>query len=218
MRETWLIRHAQSSSNAGQPTEAPATTPLSELGYEQARLLANSMDQEPDLVVTSPYVRSLQTAQPLMDRYPDCTHEEWPVQEFTYLNPACYRGTTAAERRPRVNAYWEALAPRHEDGPGAESFVAFMDRVHVFMERAKTCDGVTLVVSHGQFIRGCIWRLLVAPSNEEINEDEAMANFRNWRASFRLANTAVIKVRWEKEGPFFSGMRLAHLKAEMQSF
>ncbi len=218
MRETWLIRHAQSTSNAGQPTESPTATPLSDLGHEQAALLAKSIHQRPDLVVTSPYMRTLQTAQPLLDRYPDCTHEEWPVQEFTYLNPGSYRGTTAAVRRPAVNAYWETLDPRSENGPGAESFMMFMDRVRVFIERAQAHEGLSLAYSHGQFIRGCVWQLFVNQSNGDLEADETMLRFRNWRSAFRIGNTAVIKIRWEKEGPFFTGMSLAHLAAEKASF
>ncbi len=213
MRETWLIRHAQSTSNAGQPTDSPTATPLSDLGHEQARLLAKSIEQRPDLVVTSPYVRTLQTARPLLDRYPGCAHEEWPVQEFTYLNPDAYKGTTISERRPAVNGYWEALDPRIQNGSGAESFIMFMERVRAFIERVEAYEGFTFVYSHGQFIRGCVWQLFVNQSNGDLEADETMLRFRNWRSAFRIGNTAVIKIRWEENGPFFTGMSLAHLAA-----
>ncbi len=218
MPETWLIRHAQSTANAGLPTESPAASPLTDLGHEQATLLAHSIDQAPDLIVTSPYARTLQTAQPLLDRYPHSAHETWSVQEFNYLNASKYQGTSSAERRPASQAYWEALDPNYEDGPGAESFVAFMVRVTAFVENIKARDGRTIVFTHGKFIRGCIWRLFMGQRNGAIDVDEAMLGFRHFRSSFRLANTAVIKVSWEEEDPCISAMRLAHLNIELATF
>jgi len=218
MRETWLVRHAQSTANAGMPTEAPASTALSELGRKQARLLAQSVKQAPDLIVTSPYLRTLQTAQPLMDIFPGCAHEQWPVQEFTYLNPDRYRGTTNAGRAPMVNAYWKELDPESQDGPGAESFASFMDRVRAFLERAGMRDGLAIVFTHGQFMRGCLWRLFVGAGCGDMDGNAAMSHFRNWRSAFRMANTAVVRIRWEEDGPLFSGMRLTHLTAADCSF
>ncbi len=218
MPETWLIRHAQSTSNAGLPSETPALTSLSDLGREQAKLLANSIDLRPDLIVTSPYIRTLLTAQPLLDRLPGCAHEEWPVQEFTYISPDAYHGSTPAERRPAVQAYWEALDPETPTGRGAESFVSFLDRVNAFIERARAQDGITFVFSHGQFMRGCLWSLFLNQSNGAMDMTESMFRFRNWRSAFRMGNTAIVKIRWEKEGPFFTGMSLEHLPAEVASY
>ena len=55
--------------------------------------------------------------------------EEWPIQEFTYLDPARCQNMTPAERAPMVRAYWELADPTHVDGAGAESFTAFLSRV-----------------------------------------------------------------------------------------
>lgn len=90
MRTVWLIRHAQSESNFGLPSFIPAAPPLTPLGIEQARYVAGAFSERPNLIVTSPYVRTQQTAQPTLERFPDVPQEEWPVQEFTYLAPHCF--------------------------------------------------------------------------------------------------------------------------------
>ncbi len=93
MKRLHLIRHAESHSNAGLPTERPGTYPITALGRAQAERFALS-GGEPDLIVTSPYVRTQMTAEPFRKRFPDVPHETWPVQEWTFLSPEYYKGTT----------------------------------------------------------------------------------------------------------------------------
>lgn len=66
-----LIRHAQSTANAGQATTAPDTIPLTELGHRQALTLAEKINTSPNLIITSPFERAMNTAIPTAKRYPD---------------------------------------------------------------------------------------------------------------------------------------------------
>jgi broad specificity phosphatase PhoE len=54
MIDAALIRHAESLSNVGLPTELPETIPLTVRGWAQSHALAAEMDTAPALVVTSP--------------------------------------------------------------------------------------------------------------------------------------------------------------------
>jgi probable phosphoglycerate mutase len=83
----WLIRHGQSESNAGLPSADWRRIPLTELGYRQAEHVAGVFADPPRFIVTSPYLRARQTAQPTIERYPGAPGEEWAVQEFSYLRP-----------------------------------------------------------------------------------------------------------------------------------
>ena len=85
MPTIWFIRHAQSQANAGEKTVNPAAIALTPTGREQAAHVAAAFKQAPDLVITSPYLRTQQTAEYLFQRYPDARREIWPVYEFTYL-------------------------------------------------------------------------------------------------------------------------------------
>jgi len=195
----WLIRHGQSTSNVHQLTSDPGSPPLTDLGRVQAGLVAAAFPGPPDLVVVSPYVRTAMTAAPLLAAHPGLAREEWPVQEFTYLSPEKYRGTTLAQRRPMVAAYWERLDPDHADPGGAESFAAFVGRVRAFLDRLRARRGFTAVFTHGQFMRGVMWYALSRPAEAGVVQ---MAQFRGFRESFRLPNAAVVGLRPGPGGGF----------------
>src|SRR3546814_4281836 len=78
---------------------------LTGLGQEQAREVAASWTQAPALIVTSPYTRTRQTAAPTIARFPGVPVEVWPIEEFTYLQPARWNGTRSAERMPHLERY-----------------------------------------------------------------------------------------------------------------
>ena len=125
-KRIWLIRHAESVSNVGMSTSDPATISLSPKGFEQANSIVQKFTGCPELIVTSPHIRAKQTAEPLIKNYPNVLHEEWGVQEFTYLSPAKCQNMTRDERLPMVKRYWELSNPLYCDGPGAESFSEFI--------------------------------------------------------------------------------------------
>lgn len=106
-RLRWLVRHGESAANAGAVTTDPASIPLTEAGRGQARSTAAAIMQRPNLIVVSSYLRTRQTTAPSIERFPDVPVETWPVQEFTYLSPGRCAGTTTAQRRPLVEAYWQ---------------------------------------------------------------------------------------------------------------
>src|SRR3546814_9486791 len=100
-----FIRHGESTGNAGVPCHDLAAIELTERGHEQARQVAASWTQAPALIVTSPYTRTRQTAAPTIARFPGVPVEVWPIEEFTYLQPARCNGTRSAERMPHLERY-----------------------------------------------------------------------------------------------------------------
>jgi probable phosphoglycerate mutase len=72
----WLIRHGQSESNAGLPSTDWRAIPLTALGRRQAEHVARVFADPPQFIVTSPYLRARQTAQPTIERYPAAAWEE----------------------------------------------------------------------------------------------------------------------------------------------
>jgi broad specificity phosphatase PhoE len=151
---TWLVRHGQSTANAGLPTADAGEAPLTELGRRQAIAAARRVDRRPDLIVVSPFRRARETAAPLIDLWPDVRQESWPIQEVTYLSPVLCEYTTVDTRKPMVADYWRRLDPDYVHGPGAESFAAFIDRLVAFHDRLAALDEDFVVVfGHGQFFR-----------------------------------------------------------------
>jgi broad specificity phosphatase PhoE len=207
----WMIRHGQSEANAGIVSERRGSPPLTELGERQAQAAADLVLRPPDLVVTSSFIRAVQTAEPLLRRFPGTQSEVWEVEEFTYLAPAKYDHSTTSERRPFVEAYWKRCDPEYCDGEGAETFRRFIDRVARAAARLKRRKGFTVMVSHGQFMRGLIWWSFNC--FHEVTP-EVMARYRDFRTAVVLPNACIVKMGWpEGAGPWFSGITCAHADA-----
>ena len=119
----WFIRHAECEINIGLPTSTTLNAQLTSKGLIQALQVALAFSKAPDLIITSAYKRSKQTAIPTLQRFPDARHEEWPVHEFTYLAKSIGQEiTNIHERRSLVEEYWKKLDLTYVDGEGAESF------------------------------------------------------------------------------------------------
>lgn len=210
-----FIRHAESESNAGLRTEHPATIRLTERGQTQAALTAETLPP-PALIVTSPYLRTKQTAAPFLRRFPNAPQAEWPVQEFTFLNPAHWQGTTGQERWPSANAYWERGDPHYQDGEGAESFSRLMERVHQTRALIQSqTEGPLVIFSHGQFSRAFLWSLLYPTG--ELSGDR-MRRLRNFTRGFPFPNCGILTYRLEDGRFWHSGMDTSHLPTELITY
>ncbi|MCU1268128.1 MAG: Phosphoglycerate mutase [Acidobacteria bacterium] len=216
MKEVWLIRHAESTANTGAATYSPEVIPLTEKGQAQARAMAKQINRRPDLIVVSPFLRSKQTAAPLINRYPDVPTEEWQVQEFTYLSPDRCHNTTLTERKPLVAAYWSRNDPNYCDGPGAESFAALISRAQAAVAQIKKPeDKFAVIISHGQFIRAVIWLLLHELEEMKI---ETMAAFHCFLEAVSVPNAAIFKIGLTEQSElFFSGIIGSYLPANLLS-
>jgi broad specificity phosphatase PhoE len=157
----FLIRHGESESNAGLPTLSPASIRLTENGRRQAIALAQTLEREPGLIVVSPYLRTHETAAPLIAKYPKVPVEEWPIQEFTYLDTRRLAGTTEAERSAEVAGYWSRCDAFAGCGEGAESFAQFIERVDAMILRLRglSVGGIVTVFTHGYVMHATGLRL-----------------------------------------------------------
>ena len=188
----YLIRHAQSAGNAGLPTDSPASIPLTHQGHAQALAFADSIEQAPDLIVVSPYLRTQQTAAPLIARYPEVPVAEWPVHEFTYLNTQTHAGTTEAQRAVFAQAYWERRDPHWSDGSGAESFAEFIGRIDVMEQHLRErSDSRIFIFTHGYFVKGFLQRRQQPLATVD---HVFMAAFHDHRRENVLRNTQAIKI------------------------
>ena len=205
VRRVWLIRHGQSESNAGLPTNGPGASPLTERGRRQAARMAETFTEPPALIVSSPFLRARQTAEPTMERFPEVPHEEWPVQEFTFLGRLHGPQTTGEQRRPFADAYWRRLEPGYVHGHDGESFQMLITRARAFLDRLaeRPADGPVAVFTHGVFTKAVVWSLLSGVTEPDA---AAMRAFRDFQGLYDVPNCSVVEL-WRPSGPY--GWRVA---------
>jgi probable phosphoglycerate mutase len=185
--ELWLLRHGQSLGNVVRDEAGPEIevldiaerdmdVPLSPLGVEQAQAFGRWLADEsvqPDVIVSSPYVRAMQTAQIAIEAaelgVSICPDERLREREFGVLDLLTRRGIEQrfpfeAERRRRLGKFYHRP-------PGGESWVDVALRVRSVrdsLERDHAGQRV-LLVSHEVVI--LIWRYLL----EDLDERETLA-------------------------------------------
>lgn len=190
-REFIFIRHGESESNADLVTDHPRTIRLTEKGTQQAQAKAAAWTEQPDIFITSKYLRTQQTALPFQQKFPGVAHEEWNIHEFTFLDPYKYSGTTFSQRHPFSSAYWQKADPHYKDADHAESFAEFVQRCHETLTCMRTSAyNKGLVFCHGYFMKGLIMALdghFASPSSE------TMQRFQAFHKSMPLDNCDVVR-------------------------
>jgi broad specificity phosphatase PhoE len=209
----FLIRHGESESNTGLPSAGPGSAPLTAAGHQQAERIARILADAPALIVTSPYLRARQTAQPTISRFPATACQQWPVHEFTYVGDLLGRASTAREREPHARAYWDRADP-HAASPGAESFTGLLSRTIDFLSRLSTQEsGPVVVFTHGLFMRAVAWSLLTGITTPD---QDQMRSFRNFANRYLIPNAGVVELRHADNGaPALLGGSTIHLPAAL---
>jgi 2,3-bisphosphoglycerate-dependent phosphoglycerate mutase len=214
MTELLMVRHGQSVSNAGLPTVRPHLTELTSVGEAQARLVAAALP-EPRLIAVSPYHRARATARPFIERWPAAPCVEWPVQEFTFLDPSAWDGTTAIERRPAAEAYWQRADPDYAESEGAESFARLLARADLVRRDALAFGASPVVVfTHGLFSKIFVWRCTDPLAAATV---EGMARARAFALTFRFPNCGIVRVRLERGRATCDPADTSHLPPELMS-
>jgi broad specificity phosphatase PhoE len=125
----FLIRHGQSAGNAAGRFGGHSPTPLSDLGFEQARLTAEALSKENvNAIYSSDLLRAVQTAEPLskLTGIPIITKPE-----FRERNVGVLEGLTFDESKQEFPDDYYALVNRniHHVITEGESYSDLLDRI-----------------------------------------------------------------------------------------
>jgi broad specificity phosphatase PhoE len=125
----FLVRHGQSAGNAEGRFGGHSATPLSELGFEQARITAEALARENiNAIYSSDLLRAVQTAEPLskLTGLPIITK-----QEFRERNVGVLEGLTFDESKQEYPNDYYALVNRniHHVITKGESYSDLLDRI-----------------------------------------------------------------------------------------
>jgi broad specificity phosphatase PhoE len=186
----WLVRHAESAGNladvAAHAAEAAeldlqwrdADTPLSEAGLEQAKALGEWFrgQPQPDVVLTSPYVRARDTAEAL--GLPVRLDERLRERDLGAFDGLTRRGVT--ERYPDEAARSSRVGKVYYRPPGGESWSDVALRVRSLLGDIRAeYDGQRVVCVTHQAVLMCFRWVLDGMSEAEVLELDATSRVGN---------------------------------------
>lgn len=189
----YFIRHGHSVANGWERTLTPDWIVLSETWYQQAEKISKILVQQtPDKIRYSKYIRTQQTAKPTLLKSPNVAHEIFPhIHEKTYLDAEICANTNHAERRWMRDEYWEAWAD-YRHGTSAETFREFVARIDQTLEYIKNVWPWRLeyMFSHEMVMQWLLWRL----QTSTYQVDDAYKTFaKNNRSKQKIENTQIVK-------------------------
>jgi len=154
-----FIRHAQSEANTGGVSKPNPIIELSPLGQQQALELVTKISQKPARVYVSEFLRTHQTAAPILDQFSLQPVILPCLNEFNVFGFDIIEGMTGAQRLPLAKRYWKACDPDTSFGLGAQSFNEFCSQVRDFITlftQGELVDN-SLVFGHGMWFSVFSW-------------------------------------------------------------
>ncbi|MCC2956479.1 histidine phosphatase family protein [Massilia sp. IC2-477] len=169
-QEVWLVRHGQSAGNVARDLAEAAAghridiadrdvdVPLSELGERQSQALGSWFaalppEQQPSVVLVSPYVRALQTADILMQRLDRSrlvveSDERLREKEFGILDRLTTYGI--AHHHPELYEQRQHVGKFYFRPPGGESWCDVILRLRSVIDtlNREYCRERVLIVAH----------------------------------------------------------------------
>lgn len=207
-----MVRHGQSAGNVARDLAHDAgldrielaardvDIPLSELGCEQARALGHwfsrqTNDARPDVLLTSPYARAMETAKLFREGggadadEPICCDERLREKEFGILDGLT---TTGIKRfHSEQAAFREILGKFYHRPPGGESWCDVIFRLRSLMDTVSLHYGGcrVMIVAH-QVVVLCLRYII-----ENLNEAEILAIDKE----ADVANCAITEYRFDPD-------------------
>lgn len=206
----WVVRHGQSAGNVARDAADAAgdlrialdhrdvDVPLSRLGEEQSRALGEwfadrAEDDRPEIMLASPYVRAVQTAEIFRSAggcaagEKICVDERLREKEFGILDGLTHRGVEAAH--PDQAAFRTLLGKFYHRPPGGESWCDVILRLRSLLDTVSLHYGGrrVMIVAH-QVVVLCLRTVI-----ENLGEREILAIDREGD----VANCAITEYRFD---------------------
>lgn len=192
MKKIYLIRHAQSESNAGQAVRPNHAINLTDVGKTQAQELADWLSANVTEPVTeifvSQYIRTQQTAQPYLQSTKRTAIVIDELHEFNFLDFDIIKDLSFDDIRVIADDFWQQHSAHRasEVTDSFEHFVARVQKVRAYFDALP--DGTYLVFTHGMWIGMLIWQMLLGDSPRLYN----MKKFREFELAMRPKNCEVL--------------------------
>lgn len=187
MKKIIFVRHAQSEANAGGVSKPNASIELTEKGLGQAQLLADEWLEEPSQIYVSEFIRTTQTAMPLMEKYGITPISLAGLNEFNTFGYEFVKGLTGQQRLPLTLAYWKTSDPDARCGETGQTYNEFCAQVDNFIPTLFTLEDHSAIVGHGMWMTQLMWQSLGFGSR--ISDASTMKAFMKFHMALHIGNT-----------------------------
>lgn len=194
MKKFYLIRHAQSESNAGHAVRPNQDIALTPLGHQQAQELCEwlSSHVSADGVFVSSYVRTHQSAKPYLDKTGLVPVVLEDLREFNYLDYEHIKDLTFAQIAQMADKFWANADKDFTDSPNTDSFANLVARVKAVRNVFdRLPDGTYVVFTHGMWLGMLMWQLLHGYHGGQCPRVFNLRHFREFEPTVRPKNCEV---------------------------
>ncbi|CAN7701924.1 histidine phosphatase family protein [Rhizobium sp. LjRoot98] len=198
-KRIWMVRHGESAGNVARDaadlagharieiTQRDVDVPLSPLGQQQSEALGawfGALPEQPDVIVASPYIRALSTADTIArqltawPRLTVSTDERLREKEFGILDRLTRRGIE--ELYPDQAEFRRILGKFYHRPPAGESWCDVILRLRSMLDTISLhyADRSVLIVAH-QVVVLCMRYIIENLSEEQILEIDRQGDVSN---------------------------------------
>jgi alpha-ribazole phosphatase len=187
MKTIIFVRHGESTANVGGITMAQAEIPLSKLGARQAIAIAPLLPSKPALILTSDYLRTMQTSRPYCNRVGMVATVNPLLNEFSAIDISLIAGMNGAQRKPLMDEFWCDPSTTTRMGNDADTFAEFVQRVTAFTQAMNALPDNTVIFGHGIWLALLAWQV----QGFSCKENSDMQSFRQFQIGLPMPNCAV---------------------------
>jgi len=214
-QQLWIVRHGQSAGNVARDTaeaekqllisiaERDVDVPLSTLGEQQADALGNwfltlPLEQQPTVVLYSPYARARETAQAVLSRLDKSSlvsvvaDERLREKEFGILDRLTVHGI--ASKYPELHEQRQHVGKFYFRPPGGESWCDVILRLRSVLDTVtREYRGERVLIVGHQVIVNCLRYLLERCDEQAILAIDKAADVPNCSVTSYAFNPALGK-------------------------
>lgn len=215
IKQFYFVRHGESESNAGGISQPHRDILLTETGHQQAFQVADWLIHHINnhsattghdginSIWASEYIRTQQTAAPLLQKYPHLSLEIMPdLHEFDFIPFEMIAGYGQVKRQALSRQYWETATRETRLNNTGESFQQFMLRVQNVLNRMQHMShGTHIIFAHGTWMAMLLWII----NQLNTNKDNDILNFRLFNQGLAIKNCSVFSVVIPSHAPISMG-------------
>lgn len=190
MKTLWIIRHGESSSNAGEVSRNNHDVHLTNNGKNQAAWIGEHFPYIPSNIFVSSFPRTAETAAPLCMRFNLKPIIRTELTEFSPLGLSVLGGMNGRQRAEAYEHFWNTATPEAQIGDDGEAFSKLNHRIDTFLANLDDYPHESVIFGHSIWIKVLAWKLLGFP----VEQQSDMPKLRRFQHAFPTPNCGVFRI------------------------